>query len=116
LFIIWNSLPPLIQYLTITTWKILFVTVGVIRWLHFSTYHFERKVVGSVMQQGRVGPNRVKSLWVSGRPLRMSAAHQKIIVPVAVNKFLFVVCATTFPDTGIGGLGRNTAASRFYDC
>lgn len=24
---IWNSLPPLVQYLTITTWKILFSTL-----------------------------------------------------------------------------------------
>ena len=41
----WNSLPPLIQYLTITTWKILFVMISVILVVAFSTY-FERKVIG----------------------------------------------------------------------
>ncbi len=50
---IWDSLPPLIQYLTITTWKILFVTIIVILIVAFSTY-FERTVIGSM--QARVGP------------------------------------------------------------
>ena len=53
---IWNSLPPLVQYLTLTTSKILLVTIGVILIVAFSTY-FERKVIGSM--QARVGPNRV---------------------------------------------------------
>ena len=56
---IWNSLPPLVQYLTIVTWKILFVMICVILTVAFSTY-FERKVIGSM--QGRIGPNRVGPL------------------------------------------------------
>ena len=52
----WNALPALLQYLTITVWKILLVTICVILIVAFSTY-FERKVIGSM--QARVGPNRV---------------------------------------------------------
>ena len=44
---IWDSLPPLVQYLTVVTWKILFVTICVILAVAFSTY-FERKVIGSM--------------------------------------------------------------------
>jgi NADH-quinone oxidoreductase subunit H len=86
---IWNSLPPLVQYLTITTWKILFVTVGVILVVAFSTY-FERKVIGSM--QARVGPNRVGPLGL-GQPFAdvIKLLIKEIIVPSQSNKFLFVI-------------------------
>ena len=34
---LWASLPPTLQYLTVVTWKILFVTIGVILTVAFST-------------------------------------------------------------------------------
>ncbi|MCH8060099.1 MAG: NADH-quinone oxidoreductase subunit H, partial [Proteobacteria bacterium] len=55
----WNSLPPLVQYVTIVTWKVLFVVIVVMLTVAFSTY-FERKVIGSM--QARIGPNRVGPL------------------------------------------------------
>ncbi len=85
---IWDSLPPLIQYLTITTWKILFVTICVILVVAFSTY-FERKVIGSM--QARVGPNRVGPI---GRlqPFAdvIKLLIKEIVVPSQSNKFLFI--------------------------
>ena len=61
----WNSLPPLVQYVTIVTWKVLFVVIVVMLTVAFSTY-FERKVIGSM--QARIGPNRVGPLGL-GQPL-----------------------------------------------
>jgi NADH-quinone oxidoreductase subunit H len=86
---IWNSLPPLIQYLTIVTWKILFVSVGVILVVAFSTY-FERKVIGHM--QSRIGPNRVGPLGL-GQPFAdvIKLLIKEIVVPTASNKFLFVI-------------------------
>ena len=86
---IWNSLPPLVQYLTITTWKILFVAVGVILIVAFSTY-FERKVIGSM--QSRVGPNRVGPLGL-GQPFAdvIKLLIKEVVVPAESNRFLFVI-------------------------
>ena len=86
---IWNGLPPLIQYLTITTWKILFVTIGVILIVAFSTY-FERKVIGSM--QARVGPNRVGPLGL-GQPFAdvIKLLIKEVVIPSESNKFLFVI-------------------------
>ena len=86
---IWNSLPPLIQYLTITTWQIIFVTFCVIITVAFSTY-FERKVIGSM--QGRVGPNRVGPIGL-GQPFAdvFKLLFKEIVIPSQSNKFLFVV-------------------------
>ncbi len=86
---IWNSLPPLVQYLTIVTWKILFVTIGVILIVAFSTY-FERKVIGSM--QARVGPNRVGPLGL-GQPFAdvIKLLIKEVVVPSQSNKFLFVI-------------------------
>ena len=86
---LWNSLPPLIQYLTIVTWKILFVMIGVILIVAFSTY-FERKVIGSM--QGRVGPNRVGPLGL-GQPFAdvIKLLIKEVVVPARSNKFLFVI-------------------------
>jgi NADH-quinone oxidoreductase subunit H len=55
----WNSLPPMVQYVTLSSFKILIVLIGVILVVAYSTY-FERKVIGSM--QARVGPNRVGPL------------------------------------------------------
>jgi NADH-quinone oxidoreductase subunit H len=86
---IWNSLPPLVQYLTITTWKILFVTIGVILIVAFSTY-FERKVIGSM--QARVGPNRVGPLGLL-QPFAdvIKLLIKEVIVPSQSSKFLFII-------------------------
>jgi len=86
---IWNSLPPLVQYLTIVTWKILFVTIGVILIVAFSTY-FERKVIGSM--QARVGPNRVGPLGL-GQPFAdvIKLLIKEVVVPSKSNRFLFVI-------------------------
>lgn len=85
----WNSLPPLVQYLTIVTWKILIVSVGVILVVAFSTY-FERKVIGQM--QSRVGPNRVGPMGL-GQPFAdvIKLLIKEIVVPTASNKFLFVI-------------------------
>ncbi len=86
---IWDSLPPLVQYLTIVTWKILFVTIGVILVVAFSTY-FERKVIGQM--QSRVGPNRVGPMGL-GQPFAdvIKLLIKEIVVPTASNRFLFVI-------------------------
>ena len=86
---VWDSLPPLIQYLTIVTWKILFVTIGVILIVAFSTY-FERKVIGSM--QSRIGPNRVGPLGL-GQPFAdvIKLLIKEVVVPSQSNKFLFVI-------------------------
>ena len=86
---IWYSLPPLVQYLTITTWQILFVTLCVILIVAFSTY-FERKVIGSM--QGRIGPNRVGPIGL-GQPFAdvIKLLIKEIVIPSQSNKFLFVV-------------------------
>jgi len=83
------SLPPLIQYLTIVTWKILFVTIGVILIVAFSTY-FERKVIGSM--QARVGPNRVGPLGL-GQPFAdvIKLLIKEVVIPSKSNRFLFVI-------------------------
>ena len=85
----WDALPPTIQYLTITMFKIVIVTVGVILTVAFSTY-FERKVIGSM--QSRVGPNRVGPLGL-GQPFAdvIKLLIKEIVVPSSSNKFLFVI-------------------------
>jgi NADH-quinone oxidoreductase subunit H len=86
---IWESLPPLVQYLTVVTWKILLVTICVILAVAFATY-FERKVIGSM--QGRIGPNRVGPLGL-GQPFAdvIKLLIKEIVVPTESNKFLFVI-------------------------
>ncbi len=85
----WDALPPTVQYLTITMFKIVIVTVGVILTVAFSTY-FERKVIGSM--QSRVGPNRVGPLGL-GQPFAdvIKLLIKEIIVPSSSDKFLFVI-------------------------
>ena len=85
----WNSLPPLVQYLTVTTWKILIVTIGVILIVAFSTY-FERKVIGSM--QARIGPNRVGPFGLL-QPFAdvIKLLIKEVIVPSQSSKFLFVI-------------------------
>jgi NADH-quinone oxidoreductase subunit H len=86
---IWNWLPPLIQYLTVVTWKILFVMIGVILVVAYSTY-FERKVIGSM--QARVGPNRVGPLGLL-QPFAdvFKLLFKEVIVPSESNRFLFII-------------------------
>ena len=86
---IWNSLPPLVQYLTIVTWKILFVTIAVILAVAYSTY-FERKVIGHM--QSRVGPNRVGPLGLL-QPFAdvIKLLIKEVVIPTKSNRFLFVV-------------------------
>ena len=86
---VFYSLPAFVQYLTITTWKILFVMIGVILVVAYSTY-FERKVIGSM--QGRVGPNRVGPLGLL-QPFAdvFKLLFKEVIVPAESSRFLFVV-------------------------
>ena len=86
---VFYSLPELIQYLTIVTWKILFVTIAVILIVAFSTY-FERKVIGSM--QARIGPNRVGPLGL-GQPFAdvIKLLIKEVVVPSQSNKFLFII-------------------------
>jgi NADH-quinone oxidoreductase subunit H len=86
---IWNALPPLVQYLTVVTSKILLVTIVVILIVAFSTY-FERKVIGSM--QGRVGPNRVGPLGL-GQPFAdvIKLLIKEVVVPAKSSRFLFVI-------------------------
>jgi NADH-quinone oxidoreductase subunit H len=83
------TLPDWLQYLTITTWKILLVTIGVILIVAFSTY-FERKVIGRM--QSRVGPNRVGP-WGLGQPFAdvIKLVIKEVVVPSQSSKFLFVI-------------------------
>ncbi len=86
---LWNSLPPLVQYLATVTTKILVVTIGVILIVAFSTY-FERKVIGRM--QARVGPNRVGPLGL-GQPFAdvIKLLIKEVIVPSRSNRFLFII-------------------------
>ena len=85
----WNALPPLVQYLTVTTGKIMLVTVGVILIVAFSTY-FERKVIGGM--QARVGPNRVgpKGLLQPFADV-IKLLIKEVVVPSESNRYLFVI-------------------------
>lgn len=86
---LWNSLPATIQYVTIVTWKILFVVIVVILIVAFSTY-FERKVIGSM--QGRIGPNRVGPLGL-GQPFAdvLKLLIKEVVIPTKSSKYLFVI-------------------------
>lgn len=86
---IWNALPPLVQYLSVTVFKIVLVTVAVILIVAFSTY-FERKVIGRM--QARVGPNRVGPLGL-GQPFAdvIKLLIKEVLVPSQSSKFLFVI-------------------------
>jgi NADH-quinone oxidoreductase subunit H len=86
---VFYSLPEWVQYLTITTWKILFVLIAVILIVAFSTY-FERKVIGSM--QARVGPNRVGPLGL-GQPFAdvIKLLIKEVVVPSQSSRFLFVI-------------------------
>jgi len=86
---VFYSMPPLIQYLTLTTWKIVLVMIGVILLVAFSTY-FERKVIGSM--QSRVGPNRVGPLGL-GQPFAdvIKLLIKEVVIPSQSNRFLFVI-------------------------
>ena len=85
----WNALPPTVQYVSVVTFKIGLVTIGVILTVAFSTY-FERKVIGSM--QSRVGPNRVGPLGL-GQPFAdvIKLLIKEIVVPAESNRFLFVI-------------------------
>ncbi len=86
---IFYSLPPMIQYLTIVTWKILFVMIGVILVVAYSTY-FERKVIGRM--QRRVGPNRVGPLGLL-QPFAdvFKLLFKEVIIPAESSRFLFII-------------------------
>ena len=86
---IWETLPPNLQFLAVSTFKILIVLVGVILVVAFSTY-FERKVIGGM--QARVGPNRVGPMGL-GQPFAdvIKLLVKEIVVPTASNRFLFVI-------------------------
>jgi len=86
---VWGWLPPLMQYLVLTTFWILVVMISVILSVAFTTY-FERKVIGYM--QGRIGPNRVGPLGL-GQPFAdvIKLLIKEIVVPQKSNRFLFVI-------------------------
>ena len=86
---IWDWLPASVQYVTIVTWKILYVTVGVILAVAYSTY-FERRVIGSM--QGRIGPNRVGPFGLL-QPFAdvLKLLIKEVIIPSKSNRFLFII-------------------------
>ncbi|HSM29536.1 MAG TPA: NADH-quinone oxidoreductase subunit NuoH [Woeseiaceae bacterium] len=86
---IWESLPPMAQYVTVSTIKILVVMIGVVLVVAFSTY-FERKVIGSM--QSRVGPNRVGPYGLL-QPFAdvFKLLFKEVIIPSESNRFLFVI-------------------------
>ena len=86
---IWESLPPLLQHLTIVTTQIVAVTISVILVVAFSTY-FERKVIG--FMQGRVGPNRVGFRGLL-QPFAdvIKLLIKEVVIPERSNRFLFVI-------------------------
>ncbi len=86
---LWNSLPPMVQYVTVSTLKILVVTIGVILVVAYSTY-FERKVIGGM--QARVGPNRVGPHGLL-QPFAdvFKLLFKEVIIPSESNRFLFVI-------------------------
>jgi len=85
----WEALPESVQYLTVTLFKIVIVTVGVILTVAYSTY-FERKVIGGM--QARVGPNRVGPRGLL-QPFAdvFKLLFKEIILPSASNRFLFII-------------------------
>ena len=85
----WGALPPLVQYLAVTTGKIMLVTIGVILVVAFSTY-FERKVIGGM--QSRIGPNRVgpKGLLQPFADV-IKLLVKEVVVPSESNRYLFVI-------------------------
>jgi NADH-quinone oxidoreductase subunit H len=85
----WSTLPPVVQYLATTLFKILILTVGVILCVAYSTY-FERKVIGSM--QARVGPNRVGPFGLL-QPFAdvFKLLFKEVIVPSQSSKFIFVI-------------------------
>ena len=86
---IWDSLPPMVQYVTVSSFKILIVLIGVILVVAYSTY-FERKVIGSM--QARVGPNRVGPMGLL-QPFAdvFKLLFKEVIIPSESNRFLFVI-------------------------
>ena len=95
-----------LQYLTVSTFKILIVTVGVILCVAYSTY-FERKVIGSM--QARVGPNRVGLPWpVAAVRRRLQAAVQGSDRPRRVEPLPVHHRAVAVTDSGARDLGRDT--------
>ena len=85
----WVTIPPVLQYIITTLFKILILTIGVILCVAFSTY-FERKVIGSM--QARVGPNRVGPLGLL-QPFAdvIKLLIKEVIVPSQSSKFIFVI-------------------------
>jgi NADH-quinone oxidoreductase subunit H len=86
---IWESLPPMLQNLTIITTQILAVTICIILTVAFTTY-FERKVIGYM--QGRIGPNRVgpKGLLQPFADV-IKLLIKEVVIPTRSNRFLFII-------------------------
>lgn len=85
----WNSLPVLVQDVTVITSQISVVTVGVILTVAFATF-FERKVIG--FMQGRVGPNRVGPFGF-GQPFAdvIKLLIKEVVIPRESNRYLFLI-------------------------
>jgi NADH-quinone oxidoreductase subunit H len=86
---LWNSLPVMLQDVTVITSQITGVTVGIILTVAFATF-FERKVIG--FMQGRVGPNRVGPMGF-GQPFAdvIKLLIKEVVVPRESSRFLFLI-------------------------
>jgi NADH-quinone oxidoreductase subunit H len=86
---LWNSLPVLVQDVTVITSQITAVTVGVILTVAFATF-FERKVIG--FMQGRIGPNRVGPFGL-GQPFAdvIKLLIKEVVIPRESNRYLFLI-------------------------
>ncbi len=86
---LWNSVPPLLQNLTVITTQIVAVSIAIILTVAFTTY-FERKVIG--FMQGRIGPNRVGPFGL-GQPFAdvIKLLIKEVVIPRESNRFLFLI-------------------------
>ncbi len=82
-------MPDWLQYLALTTLKIVVVMLSVVILVAFSTY-FERKVIGGM--QSRVGPNRVGPMGLL-QPFAdvFKLLFKEVVIPSESNRYLFVI-------------------------
>jgi NADH-quinone oxidoreductase subunit H len=85
----WATLPPELQLLLVSVFKIVVLLVPLILGVAYFTF-WERKIIGWI--QNRVGPNRVgwKGVLQPFADL-IKLLFKEVIVPTKANRFLFVI-------------------------
>jgi NADH-quinone oxidoreductase subunit H len=85
----WATLPPELQLLLVSVFKIVVLLVPLILGVAYFTF-WERKIIGWI--QNRVGPNRVgwKGVLQPFADL-IKLLFKEVIVPTNANRFLFVI-------------------------